>query len=78
MTQSADYWPAYPGPQSEVDEDERDGREVREVPPPVLSPSSFRPDHQHRPHPPHHQEVRRAPSFVERIREAEANPKVNI
>ena len=70
-----DYWPAYPGPQSEVDEDERD------VTSPVMT--SFQPEP--RPaagHPPREHssrpEIRRAPSFAERLREAETNPNNKV
>jgi len=78
-----DYWPAYPGPQEEQEVE----REERDVLPPVMR--TFQParDSQvhHHHHPPpaaaapppsQHQEVRRTPSFVEKIREAEANPGV--
>ena len=73
-----DYWAAYPGPQEEEVE-----LEERDVLPPVMR--TFQPrdvhhhhHHHHSPPPPpsQHQEVRRTPSFVEKIREAEANPGV--
>ena len=74
---TADYWQAYPGPQEEeVEQEERD------VMPPIMR--TFQPirdvHHHHHPPPPpsQHQEVRRTPSFVEKIREAEANPGVRF
>ena len=82
---TADYWPAYPGPQGEeVEQEERDSRDV--LPPVMKTFQSTRdPHHQHHhhhqpPHPPpsQHPEVRRTPSFVEKIREAEANPGVRF
>ena len=74
---TGDYWPAYPGPQQEEEEE-------RDVLPPVMR--TFQPNrdshhhhhHQPPPLPSHHQEVRRTPSFAEKIREAEENPGVRF
>ena len=55
-------------------------QEERDVLPPVMR--TFQPSrdvhHYHPPPPAQHQEVRRTPSFVEKIREAEANPGVRF